>query len=57
MDNDDDDDDNDDYDNDNDDIDDKDDYSCNPVNFKVKTSRFCMDIDLDNISYILMMMI
>ena len=46
---DDDDDDNDDDDDDNDDIDDKDDYSCNSVNFKVRTSRFCMDIDLDNI--------
>ena len=47
LDNDDDDDNNDD--DDNDDIDDKDDYSCNSVNFKVRTSIFCMYIDLDNI--------
>ena len=26
-----------------------DDYSCNSVNFKVRTSRFCMELDLDNI--------
>ena len=38
-----------DIDNDNDDDDDNDDiddYSCNSVNFKVRTSRFCMEIDL-----------
>ena len=49
IDNDDDDDDNDVDDNDNDDNDDKDDYSHNSVNFKVRTSRFCMELDLDNI--------
>ena len=31
------------------DDDDKDDYSCNSVNFKVRTSRFYMELDLDNI--------
>ena len=36
-------------DDDDDDNDDKDDYRCNSVNFKVRTSRFCMEIDLDNI--------
>ena len=45
----DDDDDNDDDDDDNDDNDDKDDYSCNSVNFKVRPSRFCKELDLDNI--------
>ena len=34
---------------DDDDKDDKDGYSCNSVNFKVMTSRFCMELDLDNI--------
>ena len=29
--------------------DDDDDYSCNSVNFKARTSRFCMELDLDNI--------
>ena len=38
----------DDDDDDNDDDDDKDDYSCNLVSFKVRTSRFCMHIDLNN---------
>ena len=37
----------DDNDDDNDDHDD--DYSCNSVNFHARTSRFCMEIDLDNI--------
>ena len=46
--NDEDDDDNDD-DNDDDDNDDKDDHSHNSVNFKVRTSRFCMEVDLDYI--------
>ena len=32
--------------NDNDD-DDNDDYSCNSVNFQVRTSRFCKEVDLD----------
>ena len=36
-------------DDDNDDEDDKDDYICKSVNFKVRTSKFCMEIDLDNI--------
>ena len=45
--NDDDDDDNDD--NDDDDNDDKDYYSCNSVNFKGSASRFCMEVDLENI--------
>ena len=49
LDNDDDDDDDDDYDDDNDDNDDNDDYSCNTVNFQVMTSRFCLELDLDNI--------
>ena len=47
MNNDDDDDDNDA--DDNDDEDDKDDYICKSVNFKVSTSKFCIEIDLDNI--------
>ena len=34
---------------DDDDDDDKDDYICKSVNFKVSTSKFCMEIDLDNI--------
>ena len=40
------------YDDDNDEDDDnvdKDDYICKSVNFKVRTSKFCMEIDLDNI--------
>ena len=45
MENDDDDDDN----NHDDDDDDNDDYSCKSVNFKVRTSRFCMEVDLDYI--------
>ena len=36
--------------------DDEDEYSCNSVNFQARTSRFCMEIDLDN-SYQIMMMI
>ena len=44
-----DDDDNDDDDNDDDDNDDKDDYSCKLVNFKVSTSRFFMEVELDYI--------
>ena len=36
-------------DDDDDDNDDKDDYSCNSVNFKVRTSRFCMEFDINNI--------
>ena len=43
-----DDDDNDD-DNYDDDNDDKDDYNCNWVNFKGRTSKFCMELDIDNI--------
>ena len=39
------DDDDDDYDDDNDD---DDDYSCNSVSFQARTSRFCMQVDLDN---------
>ena len=31
------------------DDDDNDDYSCNSVNFQVKTSKFCMELDLNNI--------
>ena len=31
------------------DNDDKDDYSCNSVNFKVRTSRFCMELDINDI--------
>ena len=46
--NDDDDDDNDDE-NDDDDNDYKDDYSYKSVNLKVRTSRFCMEVDLDYI--------
>ena len=38
-----------DNDDDNDDDDDKDNYSCNSVNSKVMTSKFCMELDLDNI--------
>ena len=29
--------------------DNNDDYSCKSVNFKVMTSRFCMEVDLDYI--------
>ena len=36
-------------DDDDDDNDNKDDYSCNSVNFQVRTSRFCMEVDQDNI--------
>ena len=46
---DDDDDDNDDDDDDNDVNDDDDDYSCNSVNFQVRTSRVCKEVHLDNI--------
>ena len=35
-----------DYDHDNDD---KDDYSCNSVNFKVRTSIFFMELDINNV--------
>ena len=28
---------------------DNDDFSCNSVNFQVRTSRFCMKVDLENI--------
>ena len=45
----DDDDDKDNDDDDNDDYDDKEDYSCNLVNFKVRTSRFCMELDINDI--------
>ena len=42
--------DNDDDDDDDDgDDDDKDAFICKSVNFKVRTSKFCMEIDLDNI--------
>ena len=41
---------------DDDDNDNGDDYSCNSVNFQARTSRFCMEIDLDNIYLIMMMM-
>ena len=44
IDNDDDDDDHDDH-----DKDDKDDYSCNSVNFKVRPSRFRMELDINDI--------
>jgi len=29
--------------------DDEDEYRCNSVNFQARTSRFCMEVDLDNI--------
>ena len=32
---------------DDDDKNDNDDYSCNLVNFQVRTSRFCKEVDLD----------
>ena len=35
--------------NDDDDYNDKDDYNCKSVNFKVRTSIFCMEVDLDYI--------
>ena len=38
-----------DNDDDNDVNDDDDDYSCNSVNFQVRTSRVCMEVHLDNI--------
>ena len=37
----------DDDDDDNDDKDDNDYYSCNSVNFQVRTSRLCMEVDLE----------
>ena len=37
----------DDDDDDNDDKDDNDYYSCNSVNFPVRTSRLCMEVDLE----------
>ena len=40
---------NDDDDDDDGDDDDKDAFICKSVNFKVRTSKFCMEIDLDNI--------
>ena len=41
---------------DNYDVDDNDDdYSCNSVNFQAMTSRFCIELDLDN-TYEMMMM-
>ena len=40
------DDDDDDYD---EDKNDNDNFSCNSVNFQVRTSRFCMKVDLENI--------
>ena len=43
------DDDDDDNDDDDDDNDDEDHYSCNSVNFQIRTSRFCMRLDLNNI--------
>ena len=41
--------DDDDNDDDDDDNDDKEDYTCNSVNFKVRTSTFYMELDLDYI--------
>ena len=35
--------------------DDEDEYSCNSVNFQARTSRFCMEVDLDNIYQIMLM--
>ena len=49
IDNDDDDDDDNDNDDDDDNKDDKDHYSCNSVNFQMRTSKFCMEVYLDNI--------
>ena len=37
--------------------DDEDEYSCNSVNFHARTSRFCIEIDLDNSYQIMIMMI
>ena len=39
----------------NDDNDDEDDYSCNSVNFQARTSRFCMEVSIDN-SYNMMIL-
>ena len=36
-------------DDDDEDKNDNDDFSCNSVNFQVRTSRFCMKVDLENI--------
>ena len=36
--------------------DDEDDYRCNSVNFQARTSRFCMEVDLDNIYNMMMVM-
>ena len=32
--------------------DDEDEYSYNSVNFQARTSRFCMEVDLDNIGFV-----
>ena len=32
-----------------DDDDDNDHYSCNSVNLEIRTSKFCMEVNLDNI--------
>ena len=36
--------------------DDEDEYRCNSVNFQARTSRFCMEVDLDNIEQMMMIM-
>ena len=43
-------------DDDDDDNDDEGDYSCNSVNFQARTSRFSMEVDLDNINHMTMRM-
>ena len=45
----DDDDNDDDNNNDDNDNDEDNDYTCNSVNFQARTSKFCMEVDLDNI--------
>ena len=35
--------------------DDEDEYTCNSVNFQARTSRFCMEVDLDQTFDMLMM--
>ena len=32
-------------------------YRCNLVNFQVRTSRFCMEVDLDNMCHMMLMKI
>ena len=44
-------------DDDDDDEDDEDDYSFNSVNFQARTSRFCLEVDLDKMCHMMLMKI